>query len=124
MFINRNYIEEMVVNINIMGRNKVLLFPRIERKLQDMGFRIKQARLRRKISVDMVAERAKVSRTSVWAVENGSQSVSIGIYAAVLMAVGLANDIDLIAKDDILGKTLQDLDLPIRKRAPKRRTDK
>ena len=103
-----------------MGRNKVLLFPRVEQKLQDLGYRIKMARLRRKYSVELIAERAKVSRTSVWAVENGSPSVSMGIYCAVLMAVGLINDLDLVAKDDVLGKTLQDLELPIRKRAPKK----
>ncbi len=99
-----------------MGKNKVLLYPQVEKRLADMGERIKLARLRRKLPVELVAERAKVSRSSVWKVEKGSPSISMGIYVAVLMAIGLLDDIDLIAKDDILGKTLQDLGLPINKR--------
>lgn len=103
-----------------MGRKKAVLYPRMERMLGDLGERIKLARLRRKLSVELVAERAKVSRSFVWAVEKGSPAVAIGIYANVLMAIGMAEDLNLIAKDDILGRTMQDLDLPIRKRAPKR----
>lgn len=77
------------------------------------------ARLRRKLSVELVAERAKVSRTTVWAVESGSQSVSMGGYAAVLMAIGMIQEIDHIAADDVLGRTMQDMGLPMRQRAPK-----
>jgi len=87
-----------------------------------MGKQIKMARLRRKISAELVAERAGISRATLWAVEKGSPSVSIGIYAAVLHALnGMDRDLLLIAKDDELGRKLQDLDLPIRKRAPKKR---
>lgn len=57
-----------------MGRKTVVLMPQSSRILQDMGNQIKLARLRRRISVDLVAERAGVSRASVWAVEKGSPS--------------------------------------------------
>lgn len=102
-----------------MGRAKVLLYPQIEDKLQALGYRIKLARLRRKLPVELVAERAKVSRSTVWAVEHGSQSVSMGGYAAVLMAIGMIQDLDKVAGDDVLGRTLQDMGLPTRERAPK-----
>ena len=85
-----------------------------------MGNQIKLARLRRDISVKLVAERAGISETSVWAVEKGSPTVSMGIYAAVLHAIGLRDDLLLIARDDALGRTLQDLKLETRKRAPRK----
>ena len=46
-------------------------------------------------------------------------SVSLGIIANVLLALGLQNDIFLIVRDDILGRTLQDCDVKIHRRAPK-----
>ncbi len=104
-----------------MGRKAVVILPQSERILSQMGEQIQMARLRRKLSAELVAERAGISRATLWAVEKGAQSVAIGIYAAVLHAL---NDMDqdflLVAKDDVLGKKLQDLNLHIRKRAPKR----
>jgi hypothetical protein len=44
----------------------------------------------------------------------------MGAYVQVLLAIGIVDDVLLIAKDDVLGRKLQDLNLPVRKRAPKR----
>ena len=86
-----------------------------------MGEQIKLARLRRRLSTELVAERAGISRATLWNVEKGSPSVAIGIYAAVLHALGnMDNDFLLVAKDDEFGRTLQDLELPVRRRAPKK----
>ena len=104
-----------------MGRSKVTLLPQQERRLRQMGEQIRLARLRRQLPIELVAERAGISRQSVTAVEKGSPSVSLGIYANVLLALGLQGDLLLIAKDDVLGRTLQDQNLKIRKRAPKKR---
>ena len=107
-----------------MGKKSVILLPQIRAVLETMGEQIKMARLRRKLSTELVAERAQISRATLWAIEKGSPSVAIGAYAAVLHALnGLEKDLLLIAKDDVLGRTLQDLDLPIRKRAPQKRRD-
>ncbi len=85
-----------------------------------MGEQIRLARLRRHLPAELVAERAGVSRQTVTAIEKGSASVAMGAYAAVLHALGgLEQDLLLIAKDDELGRKLQDLDLPQRKRAPR-----
>ena len=85
-----------------------------------MGEQIKYARLRRKLSVELVAERAGISRTTLWNIEKGASSVAIGAYAAVLHALNdMDKDLLLIAKDDELGRKLQDLELPIRKRSGK-----
>ena len=110
-----------VTEVDVLGKKAVVLLPQTQAILDEMGEQIKMARLRRKLSVKLVAERAGISRATLWAVENGSPSVSVGIYAAVLHALnGMDKDLLLIAKDDELGRKLQDLDLPIRKRAPKR----
>ena len=107
-----------------MGKKAVTLLPGTQAILETMGGQIKMARLRRKISTELVAERAGISRATLWAVKKGSPSVSVGIYAAVLHSLnGMDKDLLLVAKDDKLGRKLQDLDLPIRKRAPQRRVN-
>ena len=103
-----------------MAKKKVKLLPNTQKKLTQMGTQIKLARLRRHLSVQLVAERAGISRATLWSVEKGSPSVAIGIYASVLVSIGLSEDLLSLAKDDELGKKLQDLDLPVRKRAQKR----
>lgn len=73
------------------------------------------------LSAELVSERAEISRASLWKVEKGDPSVAMGIYAAVLHALNnLDKDLLLVAKDDELGRQIQDLNLIIRKRAPRR----
>ena len=104
-----------------MNKRGVTLSPKTAEILEQMGEQIKLARLRRRLSVELVAERAGISRATLWNVEKGSPSVAIGIYAAVLHALGnMDSDFLLVAKDDELGRTLQDLELPVRRRAPKK----
>ena len=103
-----------------MGRSQTVLLPQQKKRLRLMGEQIKLARLRRSLSIELVAERAGVSRQSVASVEKGSPSVAMGIYANVLLALGLQGDLLLVARDDVLGRTLQDQGLKIRKRAPRR----
>jgi len=103
-----------------MGRKAVVLLPQTQTLLEQMGEQIRLARLRRRISSELVAERARVSRATVSAVEKGSPAVSIGCYAAVLHALnGMDKDLLLVAKDDEFGRKLQDLGLPVRRRAPR-----
>lgn len=94
-----------------MGRGKVILYPQVQKKIEDLGHRIKLARLRRKLTIEMVAERAKISRFSVREVEKGSPSVAIGIYVNVLMAIGMVKELDNFLADDPLGRMLQDDEL-------------
>lgn len=94
---------------------------KLERELQIVGEQIKLARLRRNLSVALVAERATCSPLTVTRVEKGAPTVAIGIYLRVLYALQLEADILLLAKEDQMGKALQDLSLKNRKRASKRR---
>ena len=104
-----------------MSKKTIVIMPQTEIILEQMGEQIKLARLRRKLSAELVAERAGISRATLWSIEKGSPSVAIGMYAAVLHALnGMDKGFSLIAKDDEFGRKLQDLELMTRKRAPKR----
>lgn len=102
-----------------MGREKHVLLPSLQRALVELGENIRLARLRRKFSTTIVAERAGISRTTLRAIEQGTPSVALGAYARVLLSLGLEKDLRLIAQDDELGRKLQDANLPIRARAPR-----
>lgn len=94
------------------------ILPPTEEILTTMGEQIKLARLRRNLSTELVAERAGISRASLWKVEKGDPSVSMGIYAAVLHALNnMDRDLLMVAKDDVLGRELQDINLLPKKRA-------
>ena len=95
---------------------------KLEQKMQIVGEQIKLARLRRNLSVAQIAERATCSPLTVSRIEKGSSTVSIGIYLRVLYALQLEEDILLLAKDDELGRRLQDLSLINRRRASKNKS--
>ena len=100
-----------------MAKRKAVIMPKTQDILSTLGEQITMARLRRRVSVNIVAERAGVSRTTVWHVEKGDPSVAIGIYANVLHALnGLDRDLLLVAKDDELGRKLQDIGIKVKKR--------
>lgn len=105
-----------------MSKKSVALVPEIEKILIEMGEQIKTARLRRNLATELVAERAGISRATLWSIEKGSPTVAIGAYAAVLHALGgMDKDLLLLAKDDEFGRKLQDLNLPTRMRAKRGR---
>ena len=93
---------------------------KLEQKMQIVGEQIKLARLRRNLSMAQIAERATCSPLTVARVEKGSPSVSIGIYARVLYALQLEDDLLHLASEDELGRRLQDLSLVQRRRASKK----
>ena len=104
-----------------MAKKSVVLLPDTTHILEEMGMQIKYARLRRKLTAELVAERAGISRATLVAIEKGSPSVAMGCYAAVLHALNyMDKDLLLIARDDELGRKLQDLDLPVKRRVKKR----
>ena len=97
------------------------IMPATENILKTLGEQIKLARLRRNLTAELVAERAGISRSSLWKVESGNPAVAMGIYAAVLHALNnMDKDLLLVAKDDEMGRRLQDLELITCKRATRR----
>lgn len=93
---------------------------KLEEKMKVVGEQIKLARLRRDLSLAQVAERATCSPLTVSRIEKGSPTVAIGIYLRVLYALQLDDDILLLAKDDELGRQLQDMALTTRQRTSKK----
>jgi transcriptional regulator with XRE-family HTH domain len=87
--------------------------------LSGVGDNIRKARLRRAHSAETIAQRAGITRKTLYRVERGDPAVALGIYARILQALRLENDLAAIAADDALGRKLQDLDLEPRRRAPK-----
>ena len=58
-----------------------------------------------------MAERANISRSTLWQIEKGLPSVAIGSYLQVLFVMGLEKNILNVANDDVLGRKLQDIAL-------------
>lgn len=93
---------------------------KLDQKMQIVGEQIRLARLRRNLSIAQIAERATCSPLTVSRIEKGTPTVAIGIYLRVLYAFQLDDDILLLAKEDVIGKALQDLRLKKRERASKK----
>jgi transcriptional regulator with XRE-family HTH domain len=97
--------------------------PSARRALKKLGEDIRDARLRRKLPMEIVAERAATSRPTVARIEKGDSSVSIGIFAAVLQALNLLErlaDVADAAHDEI-GQSIAKEELPRRASTIRRR---
>ena len=91
--------------------------PRVAREsLVKLGKDIAVARKKRRISTVSMAERAFISRGTLYKVERGEPSVSMGIYATVLAILGLAEGLGNVAdrRDDTLGLDIEEDRLPKR----------
>lgn len=94
-----------------MKTKKQSIFPKYNLVLEKMGENIKVARKRRKLTMIQVAERADISRSTLYLIESGNPSVAMGAYFNVLRVLGLQDDFLKLAADDELGRRLQDLEL-------------
>jgi transcriptional regulator with XRE-family HTH domain len=103
-----------------MGEKVIAILPKVQLLLETVGENLKLARLRRKLTTAQVAERAGITRTTLWNIEKGTGGVSIAVYAQVLLVLGLEKDLLKLSGDDELGKRIQDTNLLVKKRAPKR----
>ena len=96
------------------------ILPGTTKILTEFGQNIKLARLRRKLSAEQVAERANISRPTLLSIEKGMPGVAMGSYAQVLFVLNLEKDILKVAADDTLGRKLQDAEIIVKERAPKK----
>ena len=94
-----------------MSTKKQVIFPKYNLLLEKMGENIKLARKRRKLTTIQVAERANISRSTLYLIESGNPSVAMGGYFNVLRVLGLQDDFLKLAADDTLGRKLQDIEL-------------
>jgi len=94
----------------------------VKRALRKFGQDIRDARLRRRISTEILAERASISRMTLHKIEKGDPGVALGNYATVLFALGLADRLAQLAdvRTDTVGLELEEEQLPQRIRKPRR----
>jgi len=90
-----------------MPRKPPTVFPQEQRLLSQLGERLKLARMRRKLSNAVVAQRAGISRTSLYKVETGDPGATLGTYLRVLAVLGLEGDINALAADGSVGMQLE-----------------
>jgi transcriptional regulator with XRE-family HTH domain len=100
-----------IVHNEEMPSKPPIVFPQEQTLLTALGERLRLARLRRKLSTAVVAQRAGMSRTSVYKVEAGDAGATLGTYLRVLAVLGLTADFNALAADDKVGRKLQDLAL-------------
>jgi transcriptional regulator with XRE-family HTH domain len=101
----------MFNNMNITRKTKSVLLHKQGKILKTVGENIKLARLRRRLSAILAAERAGISRTTLYKIENGDESVAISAWVKALFVLGLEKDLLKIAETDSLGRDLQDAKL-------------
>ena len=100
-----------------MRPKKTILLPKAAKSLAIFGENLRLARIRRRITAAMMCERAGVSHATLTAIERGQGSVSMAGYMSVLFCLNFHRDIEKVAGNDVLGRELQDIDLPKRVRA-------
>jgi transcriptional regulator with XRE-family HTH domain len=94
-----------------MSKRSRPLFPQTQRRAEALGERLRLARLRRRMSLTELAARVGVTRHTLSRLERGDLSTSLGVLARVLGVLGLEEDLDVLARDDELGRRLQDVRL-------------
>lgn len=95
-----------------MAKRTAALLPTTDELLRQFGERLRLARLRRRLSAKQVAERAGMAPMTLRSLERGGAGVTLGAYMAVMQALGIEKDLDLLGKADPLGRALQDAQLP------------
>ncbi len=91
-----------------MRKKKTILLPGPEKILTELGVNLKLARKRRKLTRNLVAERAGIARSTLQLIEDGNPGVAMSRYLQVLFVLGLEKDLLRVAADDLLGRKLQD----------------
>ncbi|MBK9562514.1 MAG: hypothetical protein IPO54_05165 [Micavibrio sp.] len=88
----------------------------LQKALRKLGQDISDSRRRRRIPTELMAERAGMARATLYKIEKGDPSVSLGGYASVLFVLGLTDRLqDLVdANVDIVGRQLEEESLPKR----------
>jgi transcriptional regulator with XRE-family HTH domain len=90
--------------------------------LRKMGQDIKDARRRRRITIELMAERAGLSRVTIGKIEKGDPTASMGGYASALFVLGMEGALGGLVDSahDLIGRRLEDENLPQRVRMPNR----
>jgi transcriptional regulator with XRE-family HTH domain len=88
----------------------------VRHALLKLGKDIRAARIRRRIATTVMADRALITRMTLYKIERGDATVSIAAYANVLFILGVIDRLSEIAdpKFDEVGISLEEEQLPKR----------
>lgn len=103
-----------------MAKTSIIPIP-VKNTLKKLGEDIKEARIRRRISQDLMCQRAGISRPTLTKIENGDVTASIGVYAKVIFILGLQENLANVAdiRNDKVGIMIESEKLPKRARQKK-----
>lgn len=91
-----------------MAKEHFYILPALAKQMADLGLRMMLARKRRGLTIIQMAERVGLSRITYNKIESGDPAVSMGNYFKALKVLGLQDGIDHLAKQDDLGRDIQD----------------
>ena len=88
----------------------------VNKALQKLGADLKEARIKRRLTMALVEERAGITHVTLTKVEKGNAGVSIGIYTKVMFVLGLIDNVYNLAEpdNDVVGKMYDKENLPKR----------
>jgi transcriptional regulator with XRE-family HTH domain len=91
-----------------MAKHTLPLFPPERRLARDLGLRLRQARKRRRMTMEELGERVGVTANTLSKLESGDFTVSFATVLRVLHVLGLSEDLNLLAAQDPQGRSIQD----------------
>ncbi|GAD88877.1 MULTISPECIES: helix-turn-helix transcriptional regulator [Vibrio] len=94
-----------------LDKRSAVVFPKHLKSLERLGENITLAIKRRKLTQDIMHKRTGLSKPTLRKICKGDPTVSIGHYVNVLAVLGLVEDVEVVARDDALGRKLQDIEL-------------
>ncbi|MBU0538691.1 MAG: helix-turn-helix domain-containing protein [Gammaproteobacteria bacterium] len=97
--------------IKSTAKRTAVVFPRQRKMLNTLGENLTLAMKRRGITQEIMHSRTGVSKPTLRKISKGDPSVSLGHYVNVLAVLGLLDDLTKVARDDELGRKLQDIQL-------------
>jgi transcriptional regulator with XRE-family HTH domain len=99
-----------------MGRTTPPLPLPVQRALRKLGADLRDARVRRRIKTEVMADRLQVSRPTLRRLERGDAGVGMGTYATALYVLGLVDRLAALADlaHDHVGQQLASDALPRR----------
>ena len=88
----------------------------VNKALQKLGADLREARIKRRLTMAIVEERAGITHVTLTKVEKGDAGVSIGIYTKVMFVLGLIDNVYNLAEpdNDVVGKMYDKENLPKR----------